>query len=273
MPQTEKIELISSSPGTRRIVNIFRWGRVGGPKVYIQASLHADEVPGMLVANHLTKMLDTAESRGEIHGEVIIVPFANPIGLSQQILGNHVGRFCFESGTNFNRGWFDGTDKVAEKIKGRLTDDGPANVALIREEILLAIDASSAESEDEDLKKKLVRLAAVCDIVLDLHCDSDAILHMYTHDRLWPKMLDLCEELGTQVQILDSNSGGQCFDESCCNIWANLAERFPSHPIPMACEASTVELRGEANVINTSQLSVFGFYIAHVFYSSLHVGV
>ena len=250
MPRVEKIKLITSSPGTHRFVNVYRWGRQGcGPTVYIQASIHADEVPGILVANHLSKMLDAAESREEIFGDIIIVPFANPIGLSQSVLGKHVGRFCVDSGVNFNRAWFDGTDVVAERIEGKLTDDSTQNVALIREELILAIEAAPANTEDEHLKKVLGGLAAPCDIVLDLHCDSDAVLHMYTHDRLWPKLMDLSEELGSQCQILDSNSGGQCFDESCCNIWANLAERFPEFPIPMACEACTVELRGESDVI------------------------
>jgi uncharacterized protein len=228
---------------------VYRWGREGcGPKVYVQASLHADEIPGMLVINHLTKMLDAAEARDDIHGEIVIVPFANPIGLSQQILGKHVGRFCVDSGVNFNRGWFDGTEAVAKRIEGKLTLSATENVALIREAMLEEIECIDAQSEDEDLKKTLIRIAATCDVVLDLHCDTDAVLHMYTHDRLWPKMLDLSQELGSQCQILDSNSGGQCFDEACCNIWANLADKFPDFPIPMACDASTVELRGEADV-------------------------
>lgn len=71
---------------------------------------------------------------------------------------------------------------------------------------------------------------------------------MYTHDRLWPAMSDLSQHLRSHCQILDSNSGGSCFDESCMNIWASLADKYPEYPIPLACSASTVELRGELDV-------------------------
>ena len=49
-------------------------------RAYIQASLHADELPGMILAHHLIKMLDSADKLGLISKEIIIVPFANPIG-------------------------------------------------------------------------------------------------------------------------------------------------------------------------------------------------
>ena len=54
------------------------------PKVYIQASLHADEVPAMLVAHTLRKQLEQLDSEGKIPGEIILVPSANPIGLSHR---------------------------------------------------------------------------------------------------------------------------------------------------------------------------------------------
>jgi uncharacterized protein len=250
--RTEKIELISPSPGTKRFINVHRWGTQDSVKAYVQASLHADEIPGLLVSNHLSKLLDDASSRQEIIGEVIIVPFANPIGLSQQILGHHVGRFCFESGVNFNRSYYDCTESVSTAIADKLTSDPSTNVQIIREELLRQIDMKQPLEEDEYLKKVLLRISSQCDIVLDLHCDCDAVMHMYTHTKLWPRLSDLCEEIGSKCQIVDSNSGGNCFDEANCNLWSNLAERFPTYPIPMACEATTVELRGEADVSLTS---------------------
>ncbi|MFC3376850.1 succinylglutamate desuccinylase/aspartoacylase family protein [Rugamonas sp. CCM 8940] len=58
-----------------------------GKKVYIQAALHADEVPGMLVAQFLRRRLSELEAAGQILGEVVLVPAANPIGLAQAIHG------------------------------------------------------------------------------------------------------------------------------------------------------------------------------------------
>ncbi len=73
-------------------------------------------------------------------------------------------------------------------------------------------------------------------------------MHMYTHDRLWPQFSDLCIELQSHVQLLAANSGGNAFDESVSCIWAALADSYPECSIPMACQSSTVELRGENDV-------------------------
>ncbi|WP_396333107.1 hypothetical protein [Burkholderia anthina] len=40
---------------------------------------------------------------GRFAGTVTVVPYANPIGLSQRLFGLVVGRFDFENGENFNR--------------------------------------------------------------------------------------------------------------------------------------------------------------------------
>ena len=264
--KTERIEIIGTSPGTSRFINVYKWegdikeGEGRGRKVYIQGSLHADEIPGLLVCHHLSKLLDESSSRGEIKGEIVIVPFANPIGLAQQVLGHHVGRFCLESGVNFNRSWFDCTEEVAREVANKLTSDANENVRLIREELIRQIDLKQAIDEDVVLKKTLLRISSISDIVLDLHCDGEAILHMYTHDRLWPALSDLAQELGSRCQLLDSNSGGNCFDEANCNLWSNLADKFPSFPIPMACEATTVELRGEMDVSLLFLLLFIYFY-------------
>ena len=92
----ERIPIPSSSAGTERFLAVHRWtpskpSTNHGGSLYIQAALHADETPGILVAQQLISLLDAADARGEIAREIIIVPFANPIGLSQNILGSHIG--------------------------------------------------------------------------------------------------------------------------------------------------------------------------------------
>jgi hypothetical protein len=67
--------------GHRALREAHRYGKPGArPKAYLQASLHADEIPGMLAAHHLIGLLDDADKRGEIKGEIIVVPVANPVG-------------------------------------------------------------------------------------------------------------------------------------------------------------------------------------------------
>ncbi|MGS0759400.1 succinylglutamate desuccinylase, partial [Roseateles sp. GG27B] len=65
--------------------------------------LHADELPGMLVAHHLRLKLGALQTAGQVLGEIILVPMANPIGLSQFHLYTHQGRFEATTGENFNR--------------------------------------------------------------------------------------------------------------------------------------------------------------------------
>ncbi len=61
------------------------------------------------------------------------------------------------------------------------------------------------------------------DVMLDLHCDQDAVLHMYTHTRLWPHMRDLALELQAHCTLLAEVSGDEPIDEVCSSPWAALA--------------------------------------------------
>jgi predicted deacylase len=91
--RSDRLPLLTVSPGTSRELTVHRFGQPGArPKIYLQAALHADETPGLLVLHHLYVLLEEAERRGAITGEVILVPYANPIGLSQFTNGENMGR-------------------------------------------------------------------------------------------------------------------------------------------------------------------------------------
>ena len=99
MPRCTDIALPTASPFTRRTLRVLRFGRPGArPKAYFQAALHADEIPGMLVLHHLIGLLEEAERRGEVPGEVLVVPVANPIGLGQHLHGRLLGRYELSAG-------------------------------------------------------------------------------------------------------------------------------------------------------------------------------
>jgi predicted deacylase len=125
--------LAGSSPGTRREVVSFHYGEPGGAKAYVQAALHADELPGVLVAHHLRRELADLEAKGEVLGEVVIVPVANPIGLAQQVQRQPFGRFDLATGENFNRHYPDLVGDVAAGVGPRLGPDAAANARLVRE--------------------------------------------------------------------------------------------------------------------------------------------
>ena len=247
----EVIRFPSSSPGTNRVLKIHSWkGSSSSRRCYIQASLHADETPGMLVANHLAQLLNAADAAGQMIDEVVLVPFANPIGLGQQALGKHIGRFYMETGVNFNRQYPDISAKVIAAVHGKLSDDALQNTAVVREAIQETLRDINMTSELEDvyLKNTLFSYAAISDIVLDLHCDCDGLLYMFTHDRLWPALADLAADMGTHCQLLCADSGGNAFDEACSNIWHAVGQKYPQYSVPMGCEAATIELRGECDV-------------------------
>ena len=246
--QTEHIDLISASPGQRHVLTVLRYGPAGaGPKAMILAALHADEVPAMLVAHKLRQLLADLEAQGQLRGQVILMPYANPLGLSQHVLGLHQGRFDLRDGINFNRNVPDLTAAVVTAVQGRLGADAGSNATLVRQALREAAAALRAQDPVNDLKNRLLQLAVDSDIVLDLHCDSQAVMHLYA---LTPQA-DLAQELGAllgaQAILLATESGDSPFDEACSRPWLQLQERFPSHTIPLGCFSTTIELRGESD--------------------------
>jgi predicted deacylase len=228
----------------------FHYGNPGrGKKVYIQASLHADEVPAMLVAHFLRQELDRLDAAGRIRGEIILVPAANPIGLSQTIHGTPFGRYDLSTGVNFNRAYKHVAAELKKSLEGKLGKDAEANVALIREHALTSLAAWEPNTSAGLLKKILLSMAIDADIMLDLHCDNEAVLHMYAGEPLAEAVQPLADLMGAHALLLARESGGEPFDEACSRLWWDLAAHFgPEVAIPPAGVAITVELRGENDV-------------------------
>lgn len=249
MRQSQTIPLLCASPGTARSLLVHRYGGPGrGPKAYLQAGLHGDELPGLLVLQHLLPLLDQAAARNDILGEIVCVPFANPIGLGQHVFGRHAGRFDFATTGNYNRLYPAlGAPLIAE-LGPQLGADAGANVALIRAAARRLLGRWRAPNESDDLRLALMRLAIDADIALDLHCDDISVLHLYLGTPLWPDARDLAAELGARAVLLAEASGGEPFDEALGGLWWALAKAFPDRPIPPACLAATVELRGDRDV-------------------------
>lgn len=246
----DTIPLPHSRPGTARSLRLHRFGRPGaGPKAYIQAGLHAGELPGMLVALRLVERLAALDAAGAVVGEVLVLPLANPIGFDQVFQGGLLGRFELGGGVNFNRAYADLTDAVEGRVAGRLGHDAAANIALVRQALREAVADLLPRTDADALRKLLLGFAVDADLVLDLHCDSDAVMHLYTGTELWPGFADLAARLGCQAALLAAESGGDPFDEACSSVWWKLRARLPEGlPLPPACAATTIELRGEADV-------------------------
>jgi hypothetical protein len=245
----DRLPLLPYSLEPPRQLVVHRYGVRGArPKAYLHASLHADEVPAMLVLHHLVGLLDEADRAGGIKGEIVVVPMANPIGVSQVVNARHVGRYELAGGGNFNRNWPDLFTGLAERVHDHLSDDAARNVTIIRAAMLADLEVRTAGSELASLRLALARLAVDADIVLDCHCDSESLLHLFLIPAHWPIAADLSAEIGSRATLLSEESGGQAFDETFSTPWTRLARALPDKPIPAACLSATVEYRGQAEV-------------------------
>ena len=244
----ESIDLACATPGTRHSVQVLRFGERGAaPKVYIQGALHADEVPAILVAQALRTRLQALEAAGRLRGEVVLVPSANPLGLSQIVLGQQLGRFDLQDGGNFNRGFPDLSTPVIDAVRSQLTGDLQHNTHIVRRALRTAAAALVPRNSTEELKHRLLQLAVDADIVLDMHCDSDAVLHLYALTPHSPMAQQLGAALSARAVLLATESGGSPFDEACTRPWYTLQRQMPTVPVALACFAATIELRGEAD--------------------------
>ena len=249
----ERIALTGTAPGNPLEVMLHRFGTPGDrPKVYLQASLHADETPGMMVLHHLIPLLEDAERNGRLRGEIVVVPYANPIGLGQIVNQIQLGRYALNGDGNFNRNWPDlltlAGEEALKKLGSELTGDSQANTARIRAVLHQALKNFEPRDTMESLRLALAGEAVDADFVLDLHCDDDSLMHIYLLPQHWPDASDLVAELECRAALMAEDSGGGSFDECFSTPWVRLAKRFPGHPIPPACLSVTVELRGRADV-------------------------
>ena len=244
----ETLALTGASAGTRRELTLYRYGAVGAqPKVYLQAGLHADEMPGVLVLQHLMDLLDAASGRGEVKGEICVVPVANPIGLSQWVHQRPLGRQDVESLQNFNRGYPALGALVADRLQGALGDDPGQNLRIIRRAVRAELARMTPRSDVQELQVGLLSWSCDADYVLDLHCDHFAVLHLYASTARPEVTTWLCQAVGAKLALIEDRSGGNAFDEAHTVPWRHLQARYGA-AVPMGCFSTTLEYRGQFDV-------------------------
>lgn len=238
--------LVQGCVGTARALTSYHFGVPGKQKVYIQASLHADETPATLVATLLKRRLQVLEEGGALDAEIVLVPLANPIGLGQNLLGQFVGRFDLSTGLNFNRS-FPQFDHLA--VTGRLGNNADENKTIINSALRAALAEVRPATEFESLRLNLLALSIDADLVLDLHCSLEACMHLYANSSHWPVVEPLARYLGAEASLLATDSGGASFDETHTLFWWNLRQSVAgAKPLPDDCVAVTVECRGQRDV-------------------------
>ncbi|RWO77895.1 succinylglutamate desuccinylase/aspartoacylase family protein [Mesorhizobium sp.] len=193
-----------------------------GSSAYLQAALHAGELPGVVAIDALMPMLEKAEAEGRIKGSIIVVPQANPIGRAQYHFGEHQGRFHLGTRTNFNRGF----------------------PLLAAPDVELLPDTTLGTA-DQRLKTRLLQLSIGHDIVLDLHCDDEGLAYLYVHARLWPAMADCAAAMGVDAVILWDEDTDGTFEGASITPYLNLPAEVARFDRRVA---TTVEYRGILDV-------------------------
>ena len=240
---------MSPGPGSERHLVVHRFGEPGGrPKLYFQAALHADELPGSLVLNRMLSWLKEAEEKGRLNGEFVIVPLANPVGLANRILNYHLGRFDLGGDGNFNRWYPDLGAVAAQGLGDLLTDDREANTRIIRQALLDAAAQWPARGEANQLRKTLLGLSIDSDFVFDLHCHGEGIAYIYFPRDVWPRYSDLAGELGCRTILLHDVTDGTAFENAAAVAWSAIRGAFPDRVIADAPFTTTLELRGQSDV-------------------------
>jgi hypothetical protein len=245
----ETISLPGAMPGTARQLRVFSFGDPGArPKAYLQAGLHADEPAGMIILRELCKLLAAAEEAGEIKGEIVVVPMANPLGVDQSLNSAVMGRFELRTGANFNRSWPDLATGLADSVRKRIGKEAQDNVELVRRELRRRIAALPPGSPITAQRIALARRAYDADLVVDLHCDDEALSYMMAPDELWDEAKRFAADVGVHsLQPGGDTNGAHCFDECFFEPWRALHKEFGAS-VPLACHAFTFEMGGVLDV-------------------------
>jgi predicted deacylase len=189
---------------------------------YLQAALHAGELPGVVAIDALMPMLTKAEAEGRIKGNITIVPSANPIGRAQYHFGEHHGRFHLGTRTNFNRDF----PLLAAPDPSLLPD-------------------TTHGTPDRRLKTRLLQLSIGHDIVLDLHCDDEGLAYLYVHTSLWPAMADCAAAMGVDAVVLWTEDTDGTFEGASIMPYQNVPADVAKLDRRVA---TTVEYRGILDV-------------------------
>lgn len=224
--QTSEIVIAGDTPGLEWRIPVIRFqGRnAKAPSVYIQAALHANELPGTALLHFLCARLRKADAEGAILGDITVVPQANPIGAAQSHFGEMQGRFDLASRVNFNRDYpLIPVDERDSLLDGR--------------EKLTAVNR---------LKRELLHMAMGADLMLDLHCDDQSLQYAYIDDAFWPEAADLAAALKMEAVFL-SDGESSAFEEAVGYAWKHQGKGARKTALPGRL-AVTVELRGRADV-------------------------
>jgi len=249
----EKISktLTGDTPGRSTELNYFRIGPTdAGRKVYLQAALHADEQPGILVLHHLLQLLRDADAAGELKASFVLFPMVNPLGMGDIEFGQHQGRYNRSTGVNHNRDWPVLYDAIGDGLAAKFGSDADENTDMVRAALRVWAGSMPAVTAQDQWRQCIVSEACDADYVFDLHCDDDSLLHIFSVPQLADKMQQLANWTGAVATMLAEDSGGGSFDEVWPAIWLRLSGECGDKPLPLPVVSCTLEYRGQGDTFD-----------------------
>lgn len=238
--------LEGDTPGRSTELNYYRVGPTKADrKVYLQAAIHADEQPGILVLHHLLQLLRDADKAGDLNAQFVVFPMVNPLGMADIEFGQHQGRYNRGTGVNHNRGWPSLYPAVGQELIEKLGEDGDENIAMVRAALRAWVDDMPQLTALQQWRQTLFAEACDADYVFDIHCDDDSLIHIFSVPQLQDSMQQLADRTGAAATLMAENSGGGFFNEVWPGIWLRLARECPDKPIPLPVVSCTIEYRGK----------------------------
>ncbi len=243
--------LAGDSPGRTTELNYFCIGpQDAAKKVYLQAALHADEQPGILVLHHLLALLEAADAAGELRARFVLLPMVNPLGMGDIEFARHQGRYNRATGVNHNRNWPDLHAAIGERVADDLGNDAVANVARVRAALAGWVAELPQVTAFDQWRRFVLAEACDADYVFDLHCDDDSLIHIFSIPQLADSMQRLANWTGAAATLLAEDSGGASFDEIWPGLWLALEREHPDKPLPLPVTSCTLEFRGQGDTFD-----------------------
>ncbi|KER69942.1 hypothetical protein HR51_21095 [Burkholderia cepacia] len=244
--ETRDIVLPGTAPGMGLTLREYTFGPNNAEcSLYVQAGLHAGEVPGLLLIQHLLECLVSLERLGALTGRIAVMTWANPVGMQQVVGGALTGRFDCAGSGNFDRRFPD----VRSEVLRRIAAGERPQTCRDAKAWLMDIAAPVAEGADpvEYLKAMLLCRAFAHDMALDLHCDKTATMHVYSNWAQAERATALARCLKSPVLLLEDHAGGGTFDQAFHDAWFALRE------CGLPCDSqqgfsAVIELRGQRDV-------------------------
>ena len=229
-----RLTIALADPGRehRLVAHVFDSGRPG-PRICLQAGLHGGEHAGIYLLTRLAHRLLATPGLRPVRGSLVILPLANPFGPHQMLLGEQAGRYALADGRNFNRGFQTAVPLAAELLPAIAEGLGGGRR-------MLRLAAEGGRSVLPLWRAALLALGASCDLVVDLHCDGESVLHAYAPAR-HPLLESLFRHLGVALVLEGTDGEAGAFEETL----VLEASHIPGARRPLA---TTVELRGRADV-------------------------